>query len=72
MDQGKVNPTVKQVETRAQKLFNEDNKTSDVALETANNTIRDQIVKFESEAMIGRVNAIDPSIIASKDLIILV
>jgi len=61
MDQGKVNPTTKQVETRAQRIFNEENKSSDAAIETANNTIRDQIAKFEAEALIGKINSIDPS-----------
>jgi len=61
MEQGKANPTVKQVETRAQRIFNEENKSSDEALETANNAIRDQIVKFEAEAMIGKINSIDPT-----------
>ena len=59
-DKNKTAPTQQQVEKQAQKMWDEENKSSDSSYTQARQGVADQIKRFESDVMIGKINEIDP------------
>ena len=60
-EKSKTAPTKKQVEKQAQKMWEEENKTNDSSYTKARQGVRDQIKRFESDVLIGKINEIDPT-----------
>jgi hypothetical protein len=61
-----VPPTIEQIEKEAERIFDEGNYDSDKRVRDAKQVVRDNIIKFESEALINGINTIDPNIPIEK------
>ena len=62
----KTNPSLEQVQQQAQKMWNEENKTRDTAVDRARNVVIDQVKRFESDVLINKLNDIDPDVPIEK------
>jgi len=55
-------PTQEQIEKEAERIFDEGNYDSDARVDEAKIAVNDNIKKFEAQAVIDKINKIDPSL----------